>query len=290
MRPEIEAYLRENGGRYTTKALRAQLIQAGHDAAEVDAALRETEAARAPQFAETRTARSRFWWSVVGLHLVAFALVTFWVYSRNYTYAPIAAMILALMLLVGLGISGLIGRALLSRNGLLAALLVPVISVVGLSGVCLAAIGGSQVSVPPQPGLMDLEIDPPLAFQGSGPAECVIPEGGFSVYAFDLGTLDGRAVSVSINTAGDPGAQASAPDSYRAVYVSVSLHPRVGTGEETTYGSPGDVPLQLDAFSDGMSGTLAFEGLAPYGIEGPGSSVDGSAGPPISGTISWTCE
>jgi len=290
MRPEIEAYLRENGARYTTKALRTQLIQAGHDAAEVDAALRETDAARSPQFAETRAARSRFWWSVVGLHLAAFALVTVWVYSRNYTYAPIAAMILALMLLVGLGISGLIGRALLSRRGLLAALLVPLISVVALGGVCLAAIGGSQISVPPRPGVMDLNIDPPLDFQGSGTAECVIPEGGFSVYGFDLGTLDGRAVSVSLSTAGDPAAQASAADSFRTVYLSISLHPRVGTGEETTYGSPGDLPIQLDAFSDGLSGTLTFEGLAPYGIEGPASSPGDAAGPPISGTLSWICE
>ena len=290
MRPEIEAYLRENGARYTTRALRQQLIHAGYDAAEVDAALRETEAARAPQYAQTRDSRSRFWWSVIGLHVAAFALVTFWVYSRNYTYAPIAAMILALMLLVGLGISGLIGRALLSRSGLLAALLVPVISVVGMSGICLAAIGGSQISVPPRSGVMHLQIDAPLSFQGSGPAECVIPEGGFSVNAYDLGTLDGRAVSLSLNTAGDPGAQASAAESFRAVFLTISLHPRVGTGEETAYGSTGDVPMQLDALSDGLSGALTFEGLAPYGIEGPGSSPGDSAGPPISGTMSWTCE
>ena len=37
MRPEIEAYLRDNGARYTTKALRTQLIHAGHDPAEIDA-------------------------------------------------------------------------------------------------------------------------------------------------------------------------------------------------------------------------------------------------------------
>ena len=38
MRPEIDAYLRSNGAKYTTKALRAQLIHAGHDPGEVDAA------------------------------------------------------------------------------------------------------------------------------------------------------------------------------------------------------------------------------------------------------------
>ena len=46
MRPEIEAYLREHGARYTTDALRRELINAGHAPAEVDAALRETEGSR----------------------------------------------------------------------------------------------------------------------------------------------------------------------------------------------------------------------------------------------------
>lgn len=46
MRPEIEAYLREHGPKYTTDALRRELITAGHDPDEVDAALRETKATR----------------------------------------------------------------------------------------------------------------------------------------------------------------------------------------------------------------------------------------------------
>jgi hypothetical protein len=290
MRPEIEAYLRDNGARYTTKALRQQLINAGHDPAEVDAALLETEVSREPQFADTRASRSRFWWSVIGLHVAAFLLVTVWVVSRNYLYAPIAAIILALLLLVGLGISGLIGRALLPRSGLMVALLVPLLSVVGLSGVCLAAISGSQIHVPPRPGVMQLTIDPPLSFQGSGAAECFIPEGGFTVHALDLGSLDGRLVSASLNTAGDPGAQASAADLYRAVYLHVTVRPRIGSGEELVYIRPGDVPMQLNAFSDGLSGTLKFEGLAPQSIEAPPHSPGDSAGPAISGTISWTCE
>jgi hypothetical protein len=49
MRPEIEAYLREHGAKYTTDALRRQLIDAGHDPAEVDAALREAEATGTPK-------------------------------------------------------------------------------------------------------------------------------------------------------------------------------------------------------------------------------------------------
>ncbi|MEX0626984.1 MAG: hypothetical protein WD402_10600 [Chloroflexota bacterium] len=284
MRPEIETYLREHGATYTTESLRKQLIGAGHDPDEVDAALRESEAWRAPQLAEARGSRSRFWWSVFGLHLAVLVGVSVWVFTRNYTYAPFAAVILGLMLLGGLGISGLIGRMLQPRTGLMAALIVPLISALGLGGLCLATISGTQIHVPPRPGVMELTIHPPLSFEGSGPAECVIPQGGFSVYGPDLGTLDGRLVSASLSSAGDPASQPSASASYRTVYLYVNLLPRVGVGGETAYGVPGDGTVELDAASDGLSGTLSFEGLVAQEFEGH------VAGPPISGTLSWTCE
>lgn len=226
---------------------------------------------------------------MVGLHVAAFSLVTIWVVSKNYLYAPIAAIILAVMLLAGLGISGVIGRTVLPRAGLMAALIVPLISAVVLGGLCLATISGTQIQVPPRPGVMELTIDPPLSFEGSGAAECFIQQGGFTVYAPDLGTLDGRLVSANLNTAGDPGAQASAADSYRAVYLHINVRPRAGTGEELAYIRPGDAPMQLDALSDGLTGTLRFEGLVRQSIEAPPNSP-GDPGPPISGTVSWECE
>ncbi len=285
MRPEIEAYLRQHGAQYTTEALRRQLITAGYDAAEIDAALRETEVGRGPQLAKTRASRSRYWWSALGLHLAALVLVTIWVLTRNYTYGQIAAIILGLMLLVGLGVSGLIGRAVLPRSGLMAALLAPLISVVGLSGICLATIGGSSIQVPPRPGVMELHIEPPLSFDGSGVAECFLPEGSFSVHDADLGTLDGRLVSAWLSSAG---AQASAAGTWRTVYLSVSLLPRVATGVETAYVSPGDATFELDAPSDGRSGTVRFAGLVAQQNEPLDSGV--AVPGPITGTISWTCE
>lgn len=141
MRPEIETYLRQNGAGYTTKALRAQLIHAGHDAAEVDAALAETEATRAPQFAENRALRARFWWWVVGLNVAGLVLATIWAFQGSSSeYAGAVPVVLGILLLVGLGISGLIGRALLGR-GLGVALLVPLIVVVLLTGTCMAIFG-----------------------------------------------------------------------------------------------------------------------------------------------------
>jgi uncharacterized membrane protein len=139
MRPEIDAYLQKNGSRYTTKALRAQLIHAGYDAAEVDAALQETEATRAPQFAETRAAqRSRFWWAAIALNVAGLLVATIWAFQGpNATYAGAVPIVLGICLLISLGISGLIGSSLLGR-GLAVALLVPLIFTLALTGVCMA--------------------------------------------------------------------------------------------------------------------------------------------------------
>lgn len=141
MRPEIEAYLRNNGAKYTTKALRAQLITAGYDAAEVDAALQETEASRAPRFAETRALRSRFWWAAIALNVAGLVVATIWAFQGpNAIYAGFVPIALGFFLLISLGISGLIGRALLGR-GLMVALLVPLIFTLLLTGVCMAIFG-----------------------------------------------------------------------------------------------------------------------------------------------------
>ena len=141
MRPEIESYLRTNGAKYTTKALRAQLIHAGHDPDEVDAALQETEAARAPRFAETRALRSRFWTWVWVLNIVGLVVATIWAFQGpSQMYAGAVPIVLGFFLLVGLGISGLIGRAMLG-GGLGVALVVPVIFTLLLTGACMAMFG-----------------------------------------------------------------------------------------------------------------------------------------------------
>jgi len=141
MKPEIEEYLRSNGAKYTTNALRAQLIHAGYEAGEVEAALQETEAARAPQFAETRALRSRFWWTAVALNVAGLVVATIWAFQGpSSTYAGAVPIVLGFFLLIGLGISGLIGRSMLAR-GLGIALLVPVIFTLILTGACMAMFG-----------------------------------------------------------------------------------------------------------------------------------------------------
>jgi hypothetical protein len=141
MRPEIEAYVRQNGAKYTTKALRAQLTHAGYDAAEVDAALQETEAARAPLLAQTRGLRTRFWWLLVAVNVAGLVIATIWAFQgSSATYAGAVPFVLGFFLLIGLGIGGLIGRAMLGR-GLGVALLVPFIVALLLTGTCMAMFG-----------------------------------------------------------------------------------------------------------------------------------------------------
>jgi hypothetical protein len=147
MKPEIETYLREYGDKYTPEALRSQLIQAGHTPEEVDAALREWDAAQAGR-AESPDQRGRFWRWAWGLHIAAWALLAIWLFSlpeqelRGVGGAAIVLVVLALMLLIGLGISGLIGRLLVNRTGLAVALVVPAISAILLAGACFGLLGG----------------------------------------------------------------------------------------------------------------------------------------------------
>lgn len=142
MKPEIDAYLREHGSRYTSEALRQQLIAAGHNAAEVDAALREAGATRAAHVSETGSLRGRFWLWAIGLHVAALAVATVWILigATSQVYVGIAIVVLGIALLVGLGISGFVGRALLGR-GLGVAVVAPLISALLLGGTCMAMAG-----------------------------------------------------------------------------------------------------------------------------------------------------
>jgi hypothetical protein len=286
MKPEIEAYLRQHGGKYTTKALRKQLLLAGHDEAEVDEALRETEATRAPQFAETRALRGRFWRWVLALHLavlLVFAGLSL-VIGSFATGSWGLLVILAVVLLIGVLISGLIGRGVLGGSGLAIAMVVPAISALLIGGSCLALGGSYLLQAPPKTGVMELHIDPPLSFDGSGPAHCQSfgSTTGFLVWADDVGTLDGKNVNVSLDASTRAQGQAAA-----VTNLSIGLNPQSGTDRPVYYSTIFSTRTELDASPDGFSGTLRFEALEP----GVGEAAPGGAPglEPISGTITWTC-
>src|SRR6266566_5650903 len=114
----IRDYIREHGDRYTPEALRQTLLDAGYEPAEVDAALREMESQRAAS-AGNGGRRSRFWLVAIGLHVAALVVAGIWIAnSASATYFGFVVVILGVVLLIGLGISGLIGRWLIPRSGL----------------------------------------------------------------------------------------------------------------------------------------------------------------------------
>jgi hypothetical protein len=281
--PEIKSYLDEHGATYTEEALRRGLLDAGYDPAEVDAALKEWQASAAGP-ASVATKGRRFWLWVLGLHVAALAIIGVWAVAIGSFAANVGLLgILAVVLVIGVGISGLLSGGVREGRGLAIALVVPAVSALLIGGSCLALAGSYLLQAPPRTGVMQVHIDDALNFDGSGTAMCQYfgGTGGFSVWADAVVTLNGSYVSASLS--GVPGAAAS---SQRAGESSlyINLIPKSGTERPLSYSTIFSTQLELDASSDGRSGTLKFEGLEPDVGEEPRPSEE-----PISGTVTWTC-
>lgn len=293
MKPEIDAYLREHGDRYTSEALRSQLIEAGHDPDDVDAALRERQSERTGGGSSDEDRRRFRRWTIelyVGTLVAVFLLVIFFNGIEATGLALLGAAVLGLLLVIGWAVTSMIGRALLPRTGMTVALVVPVIAALGLGGTCLAIMDG-MIPTPPTPGLVELHIEPPLSFEGSGTADCFIQPNAtaFSMYAYDLGTLDGRFVSVSIDSYSlgrDPNAPAPAPGAEGTLNLRIGLNSNSESVRPAGYGNTVDTSLQVEASANGLSGTVTFDGLASEPMEEPGAPPRD----PISGSVTWTCE
>jgi hypothetical protein len=139
MRPEIDSYLREHGGRYTREALRERLVAAGHPADEVDAALDEWSSRRTAQDAADRELRGRYWrwtWGIFGAVWLGTVVVA------GGSAMGAVALILGIAMLVGLAVSGAIGRYMVRSTGLGVALIVPVVAALLIGGSCIGLMGG----------------------------------------------------------------------------------------------------------------------------------------------------
>lgn len=144
MDPRIDDYIREHAGTYTREAIRAQLIAAGHDPGRVDAALDQSELAPVTDIPATAAKPTGPYWRwALAIQLVTLVVVTAWVAAGSdpHGYWSAAAVFLGVSLLVGLAITGSLGRALLPRTGLVVALLLPLASALLLGGVCLNMMG-----------------------------------------------------------------------------------------------------------------------------------------------------
>jgi hypothetical protein len=290
--PQIKRYLDEQGATYTPEALRKGLLDAGYDPAEVDSALQAWLAERAgPQpDAEGRQTFGRW---AIGLHVAAVVAVFVLLVALKGTnaigLALLGCAVLSVALLIGWAISSFIGRMLLPGTGAVVALIVPAISALALGGSCFALMS-SAIGTPPRDGTVHLEILEPRAFEGDGSAFCYVGDTfmGVQVSSQELGTLDGRIVTVSISWYG---AESNVPKPADGTSVYVMLNAASPTGRPEFYATNSSTQFEVDAASDNLSGTIRFEGLAPEPMEGlEGQTPPATTLDPISGSVSWACE
>jgi hypothetical protein len=276
---EIQRYLDEHAATYTREALRASLIDAGHDPAAVDAALAQWDVTR------TRTTFGRW---ALGIHVASLVAVFILIIALKGTtpeaggLALLGSAVLGVALVIGWLISSLIGRALLPGAGIVVALVVPAISALLLGGTCFALLNAA-IGTPPRQGTVHIQILAPRAFEGSGGASCYVGGGsaGVQVNSRLLGTLGGRSVSVSFGWSGD---DPNNPVPASSTSISVFLD---ATGEDegpVFFGVIFSTRLEVDAAPDGLTGTIRFEGLAAAPTGAP------SATDVMSGSVSWNCE
>jgi hypothetical protein len=141
VRPEIEAYLRDHGAQYTAEALRGKLIEAGRDPAEVDAALAEWRRAQSEHAAAPAVSGRTFWMLALAIQLVVLGVSAYQLGRSTQSFANGTWIVLAFALLLGLGITGPIGRSLVGRRGLRVGLALPLASALLLGGTCLSMFG-----------------------------------------------------------------------------------------------------------------------------------------------------
>lgn len=281
----IRRYLDEHGATYTPEALRKGLLDAGYEPDEVDAALAGWNSGRAASGpgAEARRAFSRWAiWLHVGALAATFAVLVLLKGTEAAGTILLGVGVLAVAMLLGWAISSTIGRSLLPGTGVTVALIVPAISAIALGGTCFALLN-STISAPPRDGTIDLEILAPLAFDGSGAADCYLGEGNVQLNSQDLGTLEGRPVFAYITwyPEGIPGK----PGPVGGTQISISLGPSSETDSPRSWSMSPDTQLVVETSADGRIGTAEFEDLAPE-IEFPSDELP----EPISGSVSWVCE
>lgn len=300
MDPRIADFIRANRKRYTREAIRQQLVEAGHDPAEIDATWAALDAPDPDE-----TAGEGFWGRfaifLVGLNVAVFLVVVLLtgmlgnIAQGGFVLVAIFAVVLTIGAIMAYGIVAATGPANMGRTTALSiGAIIPLAFALLIGGSCYALVG--SIGPPPPPaarGVMELHIDPPMSFDGTGPATCqAYSEGaGFSVFGESLGTIEGRMVTASFESYGLPvgpeggPAPAPAPGANANLNLFVSLH----AGSEADpprdwFVIPGS-QVDVDEAADVLSGTVTFDGLGR-----PPDAAEGGAEDAISGSLSWTCE
>jgi hypothetical protein len=287
MPSSIHDYIRDNRDRYTRDAIRQQLLAAGYDAAQIDAAWAMLDAPD-PDATVGERFWGRFWLYLIGINLAALLIVGL---LSGLLGAPAGGgvallVILAIVLAIGALISwGLVAATqpthLGSGTAIAIGAIIPLLFAFLIGGACYALIGASGAARPTLTGTIELHIEPPLAVDESGVATCygAVGQSGFSVYT-DLGRSGEPGISLSIEVHPDaPGRPL--PNLY------LTLLETPTDQQPSSYSSTPTSRLDVDASTDGLSGTLTFQDLAPEPLGGP-EELPGQE--TISGSGTWSCE
>jgi hypothetical protein len=301
MDPKIADFITANRRKYTREAITQQLLEAGHDRAAIDATWAALDA-RDPDEVAGEGFWGRFWLFLVGLNVAVFLLVFL---ATGMVNSGVLAVVLAIVLAIGAlmawGIVAATGPARMGRTtAMVIGGVIPLIFALLIGGSCYALVGAiGPPPPPPREGVMELQLEPPMSFAGSGAAFCQIDADaiGFSIYAQEgsLGTIDGRRVHASVDSypteVGPEGGPSPAPEpggsSGQSLSIYISLFPRAESDPPRDWTVSPETQLEVDAAPDGASGTVTFDGLESVAFE---EAPAPRAGEPLSGTISWQCE
>lgn len=271
----ITDYILRQRQTYTREAIRESLLRKGHPPDQVDEAFRAVESGEAPPEAQLS---ARGWLLYAAYTLLLYVLIVAAAVLLGRLPLGMAAFVVAIFLVLaipGVALFGAMSRSLALglASGVILAGLIPLVVIVILGGTCVALLSAFQ---PPltSTGTMSLRLDPPLAFDGSGPANCQFATdgSGIGVYAQRIGQLDGDVVGASINLFGagnsSVSVDVSAPDFTHGV----------------SYFSAQGGQFDVDASADWSIGRVEFEDLRSGG--GPDSPPGTEA---VSGTVEWEC-
>ena len=288
MDPRIADFIARNHGKYTREAIRQQLIEAGHDPADIDATW---AALFTPDPDETSVAGEGFWprffLFLVGLNVAVFLFVALStgmlenLAGGGGALMGIFAVALGIGALIAWGIVAAVGPAKLGRTtAIVIGGLIPLVFALLVGGSCFAL--ASAIGPPPPPpvnGELELEIEAPFTLQATGAATCLPSRNdtGFSVYANSVGRFEGRELYVSVDSY-------DAAPGERATNVTISAMPTTEADPPIEWFSTSDTTLNVDAAADGSSGEIRFESLG-----GGELAEGGSESEPLDGAIRWTC-
>ena len=288
MDPRIADYITANRKKYTRQAIRQQLIDAGHDPAEVDRTWAALEAPDADAVIGERF-WGRFGLILVGVNVAVFVLVGLLTGMLAYAIdgaGPILPVVLAVALALGAllawGIVAMTGPAKMSpTTALVVGIAIPLVFALLIGGACYAMVGA--IGPPPRQGTMELAVEGPGDISGEGTATCYVGQagGGFSVF----GQREGIPyVTVDINTFPLDGG----PATNQVTNLLVSVSPVLETDPGAMYSNMnGTAQLDAQVTGEGLAGTVTFTDL-PSDQSGP--EFQGPDEDPISGTVSWSCE